>query len=242
MQDLDLLGKAIGEARAVGVAHSTYKTNKQPPATDDVERTASFSTASFSSFFTSGTGTNHPKETGESGSKLVSAATKWASTVSELRQKTYKQLVAVWKNGSSHFARELSDSFTDQDIAALEAALAAALHAGVAHATYRVSVMGADGVYKEGAEMGSERVQAAEAWCETVKAARAEAMEELRGVWNASAQDQDVSALKAMLVKVRSPHDLLTISPRSPHEISSRLLWGSVDRLTISPISHTLSL
>ena len=227
MQDLDLLGKAIGEARAVGVAHSTYKTNKQPPATDDVERTASFSTASFSSFFTSGTSTNHLKETGESGSKLVSAATKWASTVSELRQKTYKQLVAVWKNGSSHFARELSDSFTDQDIAALEAALAAALHAGVAHATYRVSVMGADGVYKEGAEMGSERVQA---------------MEELRGVWNASAQDQDVSALKAMLVKVRSPHDLLTISPRSPHEISSRLLWGSVDRRTISPISHTLSL
>jgi hypothetical protein len=239
VQDLDLLGKAIGEARAVGVAHSTYKTDKQPPATDDIERTASFSTASFSSFFSSGTSTNHPKESGESGSKLVSAATRWASTVSELRQKTYKHLVAVWKNGSSHFARELSDSFTDQDVAALEAALAAALHAGVAHATYRVSVMGADGVYKEGAEMGSERVQAAEAWCETVKAARAEAMEELRGVWNASAQDQDLSALKASLVKVRSQHDLLTISPR---DLLSTPL-GAPSTVARSPqIFHALSL
>jgi hypothetical protein len=159
--------------------------------------------------------------------------------VSELRQKTYKQLVAVWKNGSSHFARELSDSFTDQDVAALEAALAAALHAGVAHATYRVSVMGADGVYKEGAEMGSERVQAAEAWCETVKAARAEAMEELRGVWNASAQDQDVSALKASLVKVRSQHDLPTISPR---DLLATPL-GAPSTVARSPqIFHTLSL
>jgi hypothetical protein len=91
----------------------------------------------------------------------------------------------------------------------------------------------------KGAEMGSERVQAAEAWCETVKAARAEAMEELRGVWNASAQDQDLSALKASLVKVRSQHDLPTISPR---DLLSTPL-GAPSTVARSPqIFHALSL
>jgi len=86
--------------------------------------------------------------------------------------------------------------------------------------------------------MGSERVQAAEAWCETVKAARAEAMEELRGVWNASGQDQDLSALKASLVKVRSQHDLLMISPR---DLLATL--GAPSTVARSPqIFHTLSL